>query len=63
MKSKRKSKKPTVIIAKTLKGKGVSFLENKEGWHSKILTGKDYEAALKELGKVDINLRGEIRKP
>ena len=28
---------PTLIIGKTMKGKGVSFLENKEGWHGKAL--------------------------
>lgn len=40
---------PTLIIAKTMKGKGVSFLENKEGWHGKPLN-KDQEAqALQEL--------------
>jgi transketolase len=40
---------PTLIVAKTMKGKGVSFLENKEGWHGKPLN-KDQEAlALQEL--------------
>ena len=33
-----KSKKPVMIIAKTIKGKGLSFLENKEGWHGKALS-------------------------
>jgi transketolase len=40
---------PTVIIAKTLKGKGVSFLENKEGWHGKALNKQQEEQALNEL--------------
>ncbi len=31
--ARKTRKRPTVILAKTLKGKGVSFLENKEGWH------------------------------
>jgi len=41
--------KPVMIIAKTIKGKGVSFLENKEGWHGKALSAEDLEKALKEL--------------
>jgi transketolase len=40
---------PTVIIAKTIKGKGVSFLENKEGWHGKALNKDQEQQALKEL--------------
>lgn len=41
--------KPTVILAKTMKGKGVSFLENKDGWHGKALPKEDLEKALYEL--------------
>lgn len=41
--------RPTAIIAKTLKGKGVSFMENKAGWHGKAPNGEEYEAAMKEL--------------
>src|SRR5215472_7609238 len=44
--------KPTVIIAKTEKGKGVSFLENKEGWHGKALNQQQEEQALSELDHV-----------
>src|SRR5207237_5834176 len=40
---------PTAIIAKTIKGKGVSFLENKEGWHGKALNKDQEQQALKEL--------------
>src|SRR6202165_443178 len=40
---------PTLIIAKTMKGKGVSFLENKEGWHGKALNQQQEEQALSEL--------------
>ena len=43
---------PTVIIAKTMKGKGVSFLENKEGWHGKALGREQQEQALDELHHV-----------
>ena len=43
--------KPTVIIAKTVKGKGVSFMENKASWHGKIPSSQEYLSALKELGE------------
>jgi transketolase len=55
--------KPTIILAKTIKGKGVSFLENKEGWHGKPLPKDLLESALKELGKVDLDVRGIIELP
>ena len=45
----REVKKPSVILAKTFKGKGVSFLENKEGWHGKALDDEKLTVALKEL--------------
>ena len=45
----KKSKKPTAILAKTEKGKGVSFIEGKEGWHGKALTKEQLEKALKEI--------------
>ena len=45
----RKSSLPVVILAKTIKGKGISFLENKEGFHGKVLDKKQYELALSEL--------------
>ena len=41
--------KPTVIIARTVKGKGVSFAENVVGYHNGTLTEETYEQALKEL--------------
>lgn len=40
---------PTAIIAKTVKGKGVSFMENSVGWHGKIPSEEQYMQALKEL--------------
>ena len=42
-------KKPKIIIAKTIKGKGFSFAENNNDWHHKVLTKSAYEDALKEL--------------
>lgn len=43
--------KPTVIIAKTIKGKGVSFMENKAEWHGKAPSDEEYELAIKELSE------------
>ena len=40
---------PTVIIANTIKGKGVSFMENNAGWHGKAPKKEEFEAAMKEL--------------
>ena len=41
--------KPTIILAKTVKGKGVSFMENKAGWHGKAPDREQTEQALKEI--------------
>ena len=45
--------KPTMIIAKTIKGKGVSFMENQAGWHGAAPSDSDLERALLDLGGVD----------
>ncbi|GAA0700660.1 transketolase [Paraclostridium ghonii] len=45
--------KPTMIIAKTVKGKGVSFMENNAGWHGTAPSDSDLEKALQELGGSD----------
>jgi len=42
--------KPTVIIAKTVKGKGVSFIENQAGWHGRAPKKDELDKALSELG-------------
>ena len=44
--------KPTVVIAHTVKGKGVSFMENSLEWHYKSPSEEQYEKAIKELGIV-----------
>lgn len=41
---------PTIILAKTVKGKGVSFMEGKNAWHGAPVKDEHYEAAMKELG-------------
>ena len=49
--SKTVKGQPTAIIAKTLKGKGVSYMENQAGWHGKAPNDEEYEIAMKELEK------------
>ena len=49
----RKTKNiPTAIIAHTVKGKGVSFMENNVGWHGKAPNDEEYEIAMEDLKKV-----------
>jgi transketolase len=55
--------RPVMIIAKTIKGKGVSFIEDQNGWHGVALNQEDYQRALKELGRVDKSIRGRILAP
>ena len=54
---------PVMLIGKTIKGKGVSFIENKNGWHGKTLKREECDRALKELGDIDKSVRGEISLP
>ena len=42
---------PTAIIAKTVKGKGVSFMENQAGWHGKAPNDEEYKTAMEDLEK------------
>ena len=42
--------RPTMIIAKTIKGKGVSFMEDQAGWHGKAPSEEEMKEALSELG-------------
>ena len=50
-KAKTVKGKPTVIIAKTIKGKGVSFMENLASWHGKAPKEEEYNIAMKELSR------------
>jgi transketolase len=54
---------PVMIVAKTFKGRGISFLENKENWHGKALNKDELQAALSELGKINKKIKGELEKP
>jgi transketolase len=46
----RKTDKPACILMKTVKGKGVSFMENQVGWHGKAPNDEEYATAMDELG-------------
>jgi transketolase len=55
--------RPFAIVARTVKGKGVSFLEDKEGWHGKpVKKGEELSRAVAELGDTGITLRVEPRR-
>jgi transketolase len=45
----KKIKKPAVIIANTVRGQGVSYMENSEHWHAGAISDEEYEQAIKEL--------------
>ena len=49
---------PTAIIAKTLKGKGVSFMEGQVGWHGKAPNDEEYKVAMADLEKIGEELGG-----
>jgi transketolase len=71
--AKRTTGQPTMILARTLKGKGVSFVEGKGGWHGRpFKKGDELDGALAELEKQFVpaadgdpaaNLAGRIPKP
>ena len=50
--------KPTMIVAKTVKGKGVSFMEDNAGWHGKAPNDAEYEQAIGELKAILAELEG-----
>ena len=45
--------RPTAIIAKTVKGKGISFMENKASWHGSAPNAEQYETAMADLAKIE----------
>lgn len=63
LKKARENKKPTVILARTIKGKGVPFTEDKNGWHGKPLKAEDMKKALDALGPMPaIDSRKHMKK-
>lgn len=58
--AKREKGKPTLVIAKSVKGKGISFMENRPEWHGQAPKEEQYKQALADLDKIDEDLkRGE----
>lgn len=57
-KAKTVKGRPTAIIAKTVKGKGVSFMENQASWHGTAPNGEQYETAMSELKAQLASLEG-----
>src|SRR5438876_546938 len=55
--------RPTAILARTVKGKGVSFIENKEGWHGKALDPEQAKQAIAELGGETRSRTFAVAKP
>ncbi|MBO1002478.1 transketolase [Pseudogracilibacillus auburnensis] len=47
-----KNERPHMIIANTIKGKGISFMENQYGWHSNVPSDEQYQQAIQELAGV-----------
>ncbi len=65
--ARRTSSRPTMIVARTIKGKGISFIEGREGWHGKALKkGDELDRALAELEAQYVEPRDpapEIKRP
>ena len=62
--AKASTNKPTMIVAKTFKGKGVSFLENADNWHGKaVAEGEELDKALAELGPLTVDAPVQIQPP
>ena len=51
------SGKPRCVIANTVKGKGVSFMENNAKWHHRVPTEAELEQALRELDQAELHLK------
>jgi len=63
LKKASESRQPTAILARTIKGKGVSFLEDRNGWHGKPMKKDELLRVLDELGPMpDIDARKSVRK-
>ena len=62
--AKASTDKPTMIVAKTFKGKGVSFLEDADNWHGKaVAKGEELDKALDELGPLHLDVPIQIESP
>jgi transketolase len=57
------TERPVMIVARTIKGKGISFLEDQDNWHGKALDDDQWKQALGEFSNLDRELQGEITAP
>ena len=57
--AKQETEKPTAIIMETIKGKGVSYMENAVGWHGSAPNAEQYAAAMEELNACSAALKAE----
>ena len=60
VKNAKASLKPTAVICKTVKGKGVSYMENQCGWHGKAPNAEQYEQAMKELEAAELAEKANV---
>ncbi len=61
--ARRTKGRPTMILAKTIKGKGISFAEGKEGWHGKALNKAELDRAVAELEKQFVQVPDDVKNP
>ena len=57
-----KNNKPTIIIANTIKGKGISFMENKKEWYSMLPNEEEMKTALSEIDERIISIKRQLKK-
>ncbi len=57
------TERPVMIVAHTIKGKGISFLEDRENWHGKALDDDGWKKALGEFSNLDRQIQGRIAEP
>ncbi len=62
-KAVRMKNHPVMIIAKTIKGKGFPFLEDRTGWHGKAPKREEADLALRAFGSVDTSIRERLQQP
>ena len=60
--ARRTKGQPTMILARTIKGKGISFAEGKEGWHGKALNKAELDRAIAELEKQFVPVPPDVEK-
>lgn len=60
LKQVKSSLKPTAILAKTIKGKGISLIEGQDNWHGKALNQEQFSQYITELGELDLSMRADI---